>query len=210
MVVGKGVFRRWYHTNNIPVPPPVPQLGLGESQNCGTESLASVGGWDKRIVLMLDHKRRQTYCEGLKCCVKVEQYGVSMIPPHKPDCVCVDSGEQERHGNSRLYRTCTNLFGLETDLWSGDCHFLYEVIGDIDASDFVPPGILLYYGQWHMTSGAVLSKVFNTLPDLWHSTFHVMACLSVSNWLPFESIFSGWWNGGWQSLRRRTKRGWLW
>ena len=54
--------------------------------------LSLVGGWDNRIVPMLDHERRQTYSEGLRRSVKVDQNGVDVPPFDKPDVVGVNTG----------------------------------------------------------------------------------------------------------------------
>ena len=99
----------------MPYPPPVPQVGLSRAQKCGTGALDPVGGRDNHIVPVLDHAQCQTYYEGLCCHVKVAQHDVATPPPHKPDCVYVDSGKTERHGDSSLHGTCANIFGLETN-----------------------------------------------------------------------------------------------
>ena len=100
----------------MPAPPPAPQVCLGEPQNCVTGALAPVGRRDKRIVPMLDHARRQTCCEGLRCRVKLLQLDVATPSPHKPDCVRVDSRYQERHGYSLLHGIGASIFRLESGL----------------------------------------------------------------------------------------------
>ena len=75
-------------------PPPVPKLGLCEAQNCGTEALSPVGGWNNRIVPMLDHACLQTWCEALHGRVKLAQNDVDAPPSHNPDCVSLGSDDQ--------------------------------------------------------------------------------------------------------------------
>ena len=92
--------------------PPVPQVGLGEAPKCVTGDLVPVGGRYKRIVPMLEHARRETWCEGLCGCVEVSQHDIALPPPHNPDCVRVKSRYQEIHVSSILHGFCTNVFRI--------------------------------------------------------------------------------------------------
>ena len=60
--------------------------------------LVPVGGWDERIVTVLDHARLEPLCEFL--CLRLEsaQHNVAAPPTHEADCVCVDSFHEEGHG----------------------------------------------------------------------------------------------------------------
>ena len=62
-----------------------------------------MGGWDKRIVPMLDHARRKFLCERLSCCVKEGQHCVDVPLTNKSDRVCVDAFHEEVHGAAGLH-----------------------------------------------------------------------------------------------------------
>ena len=100
----------------MPTLPPVPQVGLDESQKCGTGVLDPVDGQYKRIVPMLDYARHKILREGLICCVKLVHHDVTTTPPHKTEPVCFESGEQESHGSSHLHGMHAFIFVLETNL----------------------------------------------------------------------------------------------
>ena len=57
-----------------------------------------MGGWDKSIVPVLDHARREPLCECLCRLVEVAQHNVAAPPTHEADFVCVDSCHEEGHG----------------------------------------------------------------------------------------------------------------
>ena len=110
-------------------------------------------------------------------------------PPHNPDCFCVKSSNKECHGTFHSHGTCANVFGLETNLWDCDCHCLSEGLGDFSDYKYGPLVLVLYCGQWLVASGSVLSKMYHMLTYYCHCIRPGMACLSVFNWLPLDSIF---------------------
>ena len=66
--------------------------------------LVPVGGWDERIVPVLDHVHREPLCECLCHCVEVAQHNVSTPPTDGVDHVCVDSCHEEGHGTASLVK----------------------------------------------------------------------------------------------------------
>ena len=56
----KGIFIHRGHTNPIPGPPPVPQVGLGEAQKYRTGDLAPIVSRYYLTVPMLDHALHHT------------------------------------------------------------------------------------------------------------------------------------------------------
>ena len=76
--------------------------------------------------------------------LKVAHHDVATPPPHKPDCVCVNSGEQERHVAYHSHKMCTNVFRLETDLCAGDLHCRSKELGYFGASDYLPLVLVVY------------------------------------------------------------------
>ena len=59
-----------------------------------------MGGWDKRIVLVLEHTRHEPLCEGLTCRVEVVQHCIDAPPTHKVDRVCVNARHEDGHGSA--------------------------------------------------------------------------------------------------------------
>ena len=76
--------------------------------------------------------------------MQVAHHDVATPPPHKTDCVRVDSGEQERHVAYRSHIMCTNDFRLETDLCAGDLHCCSKELGDLGTSDDGPLDLVVY------------------------------------------------------------------
>ena len=72
--------------------------------------LVPVGGWDKRIVPMLDHARREPLCERMSRRVEVVQHNVAVPPTREADCVCVESCYEEGHGAAVLHRARADVF----------------------------------------------------------------------------------------------------
>ena len=69
-----------------------------EAQSLGAGGLVPVGGWDERIVPVLDHTRRDPLCECLCRCVEVAQHNVAAPLTHEADRVCVDLCHEEGYG----------------------------------------------------------------------------------------------------------------
>ena len=63
-----------------------------------------VGGWDERIVPVLDHVRCESFRERMCHCVEVSQHDVAVPPNHEADRVRVDMCHEEGHGAAGLHR----------------------------------------------------------------------------------------------------------
>ena len=61
----KGVFRLRVYTNNMPLHPPVPNKGLGDTTTIIKSAIEPVGRNYQSIVSILDHVHHHTFCEDL-------------------------------------------------------------------------------------------------------------------------------------------------
>ena len=57
-------------------------------------------GWDKHVVLILDHAHRETLGERLCCRMEEAYYCVAESPAHEADRVCVNARHEEGHGSA--------------------------------------------------------------------------------------------------------------
>ena len=91
-----------------------PIKGQGEAQSLRAGVLVPVGGWDKRIVPVLDHARREPLCECLCRRLEVVQHNVAAPPTHEVDCVYVNLCHEESHGAAGPHQARWRLLGMNT------------------------------------------------------------------------------------------------
>ena len=123
----------------------------------GAGFLVPVGGWDERVVPMLDHARGQSFRECLRRRVEVAQHDVAAPPTHEADCVRVDTCHEEGHGAAGSHRSCADVFWRESHLGNhgGGCGAQRR--GDFGTADGGPSCPVENGGKVCVWGGAVLS-----------------------------------------------------
>ena len=123
----------------------------------GAVVLVPVGGWDKRIVPVLDDEIRKPLCERLCRHVEVAQPNVAVPPTHKADCVCVNLCHEEGHCGAGLHRTRADVFWYEPHLGSDDSGCGTERCGNLGTAYCGPLNSVENCGNMRVWGGAVLS-----------------------------------------------------
>ena len=116
-----------------------------------------MGGWDKRIVPVLDNARREPLCEILCRRVELVQHNVAAPPTYEVDCVCVYTSHEEGHGAAGPHRARADVFWCEPHLGSDYCGCGKERCGDLGTAYCGPLISVENCGEMRVWGGAVLS-----------------------------------------------------
>ena len=116
-----------------------------------------MGGWDERIVPVLDHARCESLRERLCRRVEVAQHDVAAPPTHEADCVCVDTCHEEVHGAAGPHRSHTDVLWRESHLESHESGCGMQRCGDLSTADCGPCGSVENGDEVRVWGGSVLS-----------------------------------------------------
>ena len=116
-----------------------------------------MGGWDERIVPVLEHAKCESFRERLCRRVEVAQHDVAEPPTHEADRVCVDTCHEEGHGAAVLHRLCADVFWRESHLGSYESVCGAQRCGDLRTADCGPCSSIENGDEVCVWGGAVLS-----------------------------------------------------
>ena len=116
-----------------------------------------MGGWDERIVTVLDHARCKSFRECLRRLVELAQHDIAAPPTHKVDRVRVDMCHELGHGAAGSHRSCNDVFWGESHLGTHDSGYGAQHHGDFGTTDGGPSCSVENGGKVCVWGGAVLS-----------------------------------------------------
>ena len=116
-----------------------------------------VGGWDERIVPVLDHARCESFRECLCRRVEVAQHDVAAPPNHEADRVCINTFHEKVHGAAGPHRSRADIFWRESHLGSHESGCGGYHCGDLRTADCGPCSSVENGGKVRVWVGTVLS-----------------------------------------------------
>ena len=116
-----------------------------------------MGGWDERVVPVLDHARCKSFRECLRRRVEVAQHDVAAPPTHEADRVHVDMCHEEGHGAAGPHRSCADVFWRESHLGSHESGCGTQCCGDFGTAVGGSSSSVENGGKVRVWGGAVLS-----------------------------------------------------
>ena len=115
-----------------------------------------MGGWDERIVPILDHAPCESFHERLCRCVEVAQHDVAAPPNHEADRVRVNTCHEEGHGAVGPHRLRADVFWRESYLGSHEGGCGAQRCSDLCTADCGPCSSVENGGKVRVWGGAVL------------------------------------------------------